>query len=131
MQELEPHVVFSPHSDDRHPVHIEAHSATHLALNQFLAQGGHRAVLWVQTEFWHPMLFPNLLIPYSREQVIRMGEALLQHAQEVARNPYHLRLPAWLMDSIRRGSEVVAGAETLATQSTFGQIYFQKILASN
>jgi hypothetical protein len=35
--------------------------------------------------------------------------ALSLHAGEVARNAFHLRLPAWMMDNVRRGAELVGG----------------------
>lgn len=39
------------------------------------------------------------------------------HAGEVKRNPYHLRLPAWMMDNVRRGSEVIAGPGSEASHT--------------
>ena len=140
LHQLKPEVVFSPHADDRHRVHLETHSVTHLALEEYLAelsaQGKSQSVLWVQTEFWHPMLYPNLLVPYSVKQVAQLGAGLQEHLLEVARNPYHLRLPAWMMDSVRRGSEVVVAdplsvsTGSTAVSSVYGQIYFQKMISA-
>ena len=50
-------------------------------------------------------------------------EALTRHVGEVARNPYHLRLPAWMMDNVRRGSEVIAGKGTSSPMIPFGVLY--------
>ena len=49
----------------------------------------------------------------------------MEHKGEVSRNPYHLRLPAWYMDQVRRGSERVLGAGTEAATAVFGQLYTQ------
>jgi hypothetical protein len=49
--------------------------------------------------------------------------ALSFHAGEVKRNPYHARLPAWMMDNVRRGSELVRGKGKRAPDFTFATIY--------
>ena len=38
-----------------------------------------------------------------------MIAALAFHAGEVKRNAYHARLPAWMLDNVRRGAELVGG----------------------
>jgi hypothetical protein len=45
------------------------------------------------------------------------------HVGEVQRNPYHLSLPAWLMDNVRRGAELVGGQGGAAPQFTFAALY--------
>jgi hypothetical protein len=45
------------------------------------------------------------------------------HAGEVARNPYHLTLPAWMMDNVRRGSELVSGPGAAAPGFAFAALY--------
>ena len=38
-----------------------------------------------------------------------MMTALSFHVGEVQRNPYHLLVPAWMQDNVRRGGELVGG----------------------
>jgi LmbE family N-acetylglucosaminyl deacetylase len=45
------------------------------------------------------------------------------HVGEVARNPYHLRLPAWMIDNVRRGAELVGGQGGAAPRVTFATLY--------
>jgi LmbE family N-acetylglucosaminyl deacetylase len=134
LQGLHPDVIFSPHADDGHPAHEAAHQMVKRVTQTFLqaSPGGFlpKKILWVQTEFWHAQKNPNLLVPLSVNHVVKVGEALALHAGEVARNPYHLRLPAWFMDQVRRGSERVQAPGSSAVFCVFGQIYFQGILAS-
>jgi LmbE family N-acetylglucosaminyl deacetylase len=125
MTQLKPQVIFSPHAGDGHPAHIETHHMVRECITQYLKAHSQEKILWVQTEFWKDMSGPNLLVPYSVAQVSLLGEALMKHAGEVSRNPYHLRLPAWFMDQVRRGSELVGGHEAPANSTVFGQIYFQ------
>jgi len=45
------------------------------------------------------------------------------HVGEVERNPYHLRLPAWLQDNVRRGAELVGGQGGTAPDFKFATLY--------
>jgi hypothetical protein len=45
------------------------------------------------------------------------------HRGEIERNPYHLRLPAWMMDNVRRGSEIIQNKETSTPDFAFGSLY--------
>jgi len=49
--------------------------------------------------------------------------ALSFHVKEVRRNPYHLRMPAWLIDNVRRGAELVGGQGGAAPDFTFATLY--------
>ena len=42
---------------------------------------------------------------------------------EVARNAYHLRLPAWMIDNVRRGAELVGGQGGTAPRFAFATLY--------
>ena len=42
---------------------------------------------------------------------------------EVQRNPYHLTLPAWMMDNVRRGGEWVGGQGQAAPEFLYGTLY--------
>ena len=45
------------------------------------------------------------------------------HVGEVQRNPYHLSLPAWMMDNVRRGAELVGGQGEAAPDFRFAALY--------
>ena len=52
-----------------------------------------------------------------------MMAATTFHVGEVQRNPYHLLLPAWLMDNVRRGAEVAGGQGGAAPDFAFAALY--------
>ena len=45
------------------------------------------------------------------------------HVEEVNRNPYHLLLPPWMMDNVRRGGEVAGGQGGTPPDYTFAVLY--------
>lgn len=116
----QPSLIFYPHAHDGHPVHAAAHL---LLRNACALLPQPEAFIHVQTEFWHPMEHPNLLVECPPDDLALLIEALSCHAGEVARNPYHLRLPAWMMDNVRRGAERVYGPGAAAPAFPFGTLY--------
>ena len=66
---------------------------------------------------------PNILVEVPTEIVELQMKALEMHTGEVSRNPYHLRLPAWMMDNVRRGSEVIGGTGANAGNMAYGVLY--------
>ena len=52
-----------------------------------------------------------------------MMAALSCHVGEVQRNPYHLLVPAWMQDNVRRGGELVGGQGGAAPDFTFATLY--------
>jgi hypothetical protein len=52
-----------------------------------------------------------------------MITALSFHVGEVQRNPYHLLLPAWMQDNVRRGGELVGGQGRAAPDFSFCTLY--------
>ena len=66
---------------------------------------------------------PNLMVESSAADVGDLVAALSLHVGEVARNAYHLRLPAWMMDNVRRGAELVGGQGGAAPRFTFATLY--------
>jgi hypothetical protein len=52
-----------------------------------------------------------------------MVTATTFHVGEVNRNPYHALLPAWMMDNVRRGTELVGGQGGPAPDFTFAALY--------
>ena len=115
-----PRVIFIPHGCDGHPTHVGTHWLVLDALKN-LPVGFQCHV--VETEFWAPMEEPNLLVESSLADVANLVAALACHAGEVRRNPYHARLPAWLMDNVRRGAERVGGQGGAAPDFTFATLY--------
>jgi hypothetical protein len=59
----------------------------------------------------------------SVRDVTELVTALSFHAGEVRRSPYHLRLPAWMQDNVRRGSELIGGAGGTAADFNFATLY--------
>jgi N-acetylglucosamine malate deacetylase 1 len=115
-----PRVIFIPHEGDGHPTHMGTHLLVMDALRTLPA--AFRCYV-VETEFWAPLAEPNLLVESSAADVADLVAALACHVGEVRRNPYHARLPAWLMDNVRRGAEQVGGQGGAAPDFTFGTIY--------
>lgn len=95
MKKLKPEIIFSPHANDFHPAHIAAHDLVENYLSSMVS--GIKPI-WILTEYWRANETPNSFVPLSPDHVIKIGEALMKHAGEVSRNPYHLRLPAWYID---------------------------------
>lgn len=114
-----PAIVFLPHDDDWNVTHVGVH---HLVLEAMQAIEG-LACQVVETEFWGAMDRPNLMVESSEGEVADLVAALALHAGEVARNPYHLRLPAWMIDNVRRGAELVGGQGGTAPRFPFATLY--------
>jgi LmbE family N-acetylglucosaminyl deacetylase len=116
----QPRIVFFPHDNDWNSSHI----GTHYLVTDALAKlGGAFSCYAVETEFWGAMDTPNLMVESSEQDVIDLITALSFHAGEVQRNPYHLRMPAWLIDTVRRGGELVGGQGAAAPDFLFGTLY--------
>jgi LmbE family N-acetylglucosaminyl deacetylase len=119
VQKYQPSLVVAPHRKDRHPTHVKTGELCRKVLA--VVKNGPVLVAW--SEFWAPMAKPNLLLEVPREILELQMAALAEHVGEVSRNPYHLRLPAWMMDNVRRGSEVVAENGAAAATFPFGVLY--------
>jgi N-acetylglucosamine malate deacetylase 1 len=120
LAEHEPRVVMFPHDNDWNGTHI----GTHFLIMDALAQmpSGFECYL-VETEFWGAMTDPNLMVEISADDLADMLAAISFHVGEVNRNPYHVLLPAWMLDNVRRGSEVVGGQGGAAPNFTFAALY--------
>lgn len=118
LKEYSPSSIFLPHGLDQHKTHIKCHYQCLEELTAYQYTGN-----LFFTEFWHPNLKPNLMIEISTNQVIQLAKSLLCHEGEIKRNPYHLRLPAWLMDNSRRGSEIIGGLGAEASDILFSELY--------
>jgi N-acetylglucosamine malate deacetylase 1 len=118
LTEHRPSIVFFPHDDDWNKTHI----GVHRLLVEALGASG-LTCLAVETEFWGAMDAPNLMVESSAADVADLVAALSLHAGEVARNAYHLRLPAWMIDNVRRGAELVGGQGGTAPRFPFATLY--------
>lgn len=119
IQKYQPHLILAPHLKDHHPAHIK----TGQLLRKVLIGLKTNTALIAWTEFWGTMLKPNILVEVPSEILNLQMQALEKHVGEVARNPYHLRLPAWMMDNVRRGSEIIGGKGAPSEQMPFGVLY--------
>lgn len=116
----QPRVIFFPHDGDANSTHIGVNSL----LNDALAESGKDFCCWVcETEYWAPLAKPNLMIESSVADAADLVAALSLHAGEVQRNPYHLRLPAWMVDNVRRGGELVGSQGGEPPPFTFATLY--------
>ncbi|MBM4156561.1 MAG: PIG-L family deacetylase [Lentisphaerae bacterium] len=120
LREERPAAVFFPHVADWNGTHI----GTHLLATEAMASlGPSFATTVVETEFWAAMDTPNLMIESSAADVADLVAATSFHAGEVRRNPYHLTLPAWMQDNVRRGGEIVGGQGGAAPDFAFATLY--------
>lgn len=119
LQQEQPRAIFFPHDTDWNSTHIGVH---HLVLDA-LRTLPDLACDTVETEYWAPMAAPNLMVEISAQDLADLMAALTFHVGEVQRNPYHLSLPAWMMDNVRRGGEVVGGQGGAAPAFTFATLY--------
>lgn len=115
-----PRAILFPHDDDWNVTHIGTH---HLLADALALCPREFSCLTVETEFWGDMRSPNLMIESSQRDVTDLVTALSFHVGEVRRNPYHLRLPAWMMDNVRRGGELVGGQGAAAPDYLFATLY--------
>jgi len=115
-----PAAIFVPHEHDWNGTHIGVHHLVHDAL-QTLPTSFATAI--VETEYWGQMTRPNLMVELSEAQLTDQVTALSFHVGEVQRNPFHLLLPAWMQDNVRRGSELVGGQGGAAPSFGFATLY--------
>lgn len=106
LEKYQPALIIFPHERDWNSTHIGTHYLVTDALKNMPASF---QCTCIETEFWGAMDDPNLMVEISPEQVGDLMAALTFHVVEVKRNPYHLVLPGWMMDNVRRGSELVGG----------------------
>ena len=118
IQKYQPNLILAPHLKDHHPTHIKTGKLLEKVLKTTKLN---TLVAW--TEFWGQMEKPNCLIEVPNEILELQMKALVMHTGEIARNPYHLRLPAWMMDNVRRGGEIISNVGGEVPQMPFGVIY--------
>ena len=114
-----PEIIVMPHNADFNDSHI----ATHYLVLDALKSLEDFSCKIVETEFWAAMDYPNLMLELSVEEAGQLITALSFHIEEVKRNPYHLTMPAWLIDNVRRGAEIVGGQGGAAPDFTYAILY--------
>ncbi len=115
-----PRVILFPHDADWNSSHIGTH---HLVMDALKTLPADFQCHVVETEFWGAMTSPNLMVEISAHDLGDLITALTYHVGEVQRNPYHLSLPAWMVDNVRRGAELVGGQGGAAPDFTFATLY--------
>ncbi|VGO15748.1 hypothetical protein PDESU_04333 [Pontiella desulfatans] len=117
---LNPDILFMPHAGDWNSRHISTH---HLVVDALKKMPADFRCTVVETEYWGAMDDPNLMVEANAEQVAELVAATSLHVEEVARVPYHLLLPAWMQDNVRRGSELVGGQGGTTPGFSFATLY--------
>ncbi|MGA0333588.1 MAG: PIG-L deacetylase family protein [Kiritimatiellia bacterium] len=120
LKKFSPEIVFFPHVRDWNSRHIVTH---HLVVEAMKKMGPDFSCKVVETEFWGAMDDPNLMVEGDAHMVADLVAATSLHVGEVARNPYHLLLPAWMQDNVRRGGELVGGQGQAAPDFSFATLY--------
>jgi LmbE family N-acetylglucosaminyl deacetylase len=120
LEEQRPRVVFFPHDADWNSTHVGTH---YLLVDALARQAPDFTCHAVETEFWGAMASPNLMVESSVDDLAGMMTALSFHVEEVRRNPYHLLVPPWMQDNVRRGGELVGGQGEAAPDFVFCTLY--------
>lgn len=118
LTQTKPKVIFFPHEEDWNSSHIGTHYLVTDALKTLQIN-----CYTVETEYWGQNNQPNLMVQSSAEDVADMVAGTSFHVGEVTRNPFHLFLPAWMQENVRRGSELVGGQGEAAPDWTFAALY--------
>ena len=122
LEAIRPALVLLPHARDGHPTHRATHRLG-LAAMDATELGFHV----VETEYWHPLERPNLMVAANQGHVATLRRALACHRGEMARNDYASRLAAWMSDNVRRGAELVGGRGACAPDMAYATLYRLRI----
>ena len=63
------------------------------------------------------------MVESTTHEVADLLAALSYHKGELERNPFHIRMPSWMQDNVRRGGEVVGGQGGKAPDFNFATLY--------
>lgn len=119
IEKYQPDLIIAPHTKDFHPAHIK----TGELLKTVLETLPQLTTLVAWSEFWGQLTAPTILVEVPQEILELQMKALAKHVGEIKRNPYHLRLPAWMMDNVRRGSEIIGGKGTDSQNMAYAVLY--------
>ncbi len=114
-----PTMICIPHKADWNKTHVGTH---HLIMDALAAAGPTFQCLVVETEYWGALKNPNVMLELSVSDMTELVAATSLHKGEIARNPYHIFLPAWMMDNVRRGGELVCGQGEEPPDITFAML---------
>ena len=120
LKRWQPRVIVMPHNNDWNKRHISTHYAV---FNGLRLMGPEFECLVAECEFWGAMDDPNLTVELDCETLADLVAATALHVEEVNRNPYHLVMPAWMQDNVRRGAELVGGQGAEAPDFDFATLY--------
>jgi LmbE family N-acetylglucosaminyl deacetylase len=120
LSKFQPRVILFPHQTDWNSSHEGVH---YLIMDALKTLPPDFHCFLAETEFWRPMGDPNLMVELSVADTGDLLAALSYHVGEVARNPYHLSMAAWLQDNVRRGAEVVGGQGGAAPDFKLATLY--------
>jgi hypothetical protein len=120
LREHRPRAILFPHDRDWNSTHIGTH---HLVSDALQSLDDGYSCFTVETEFWGAMWNPNLMVEIGSRDLGDLLAALSFHVGEVRRNPYHLLVPAWMQDNVRRGCEVALGQGGAAPDFRFATLY--------
>jgi LmbE family N-acetylglucosaminyl deacetylase len=121
-EQEKPAMVICPHGGDGHPAHAGTNFLILQALLHF-STIANKEIIFAESEFWQPLKNPNVLVGAHAGHVAKLVCALAQHRGEMSRVPYHLYLPARMMDNVRRGGELVKGYGQTGADFLFGELY--------
>jgi hypothetical protein len=120
LKKTAPKIIFVPHEQDWNSSHIGTHFLVTDALKTL---GSDFNCYVVETEYWGANYRPNLMVQSTAEEVSDLVAGTSFHVGEVTRNPFHLFLPAWMQENVRRGSELVGGQGEAAPDWAFATLY--------
>jgi LmbE family N-acetylglucosaminyl deacetylase len=116
----QPRLIVCPHGSDGHAAHIGTHR---LVMEALRTMGSEADLSLALSEYWNTQSDPGLMVELGTAEVADLVAALSLHVGEVARNPYHLTLPAWFIDSVRRGAERMGAPGGSAPDFRFASLY--------
>jgi LmbE family N-acetylglucosaminyl deacetylase len=122
LRRTSPRIIFFPHEQDWNSSHIGTHHLITDALRE-VSKGASFQCYTVETEYWGQNNQPNLMVQSTAGDVADLVAGTSFHVGEVRRNPFHLFLPAWMQENVRRGSELVGGQGEAAPEWTFATLY--------
>lgn len=120
LETCKPEIIFVPHIGDWNSRHVSTH---HLVMDALSSMDDDFTCTVIETEFWGAMTDPNLMVAADAITLADLVAATSLHVGEVVRNPYHLTLPAWMQDNVRRGSELVSGQGKEVPDFLFATLY--------
>ena len=120
IERAQPQLLLYPHATDWNRTHMGTHLLAVDALRLLPASFSCQVA---ETEYWSTMPAPNLMVESTAEETADLVAAISFYVGEVQRNPFHLRLPAWMQDNVRRGGEVVGGQGVTAPDFGFATLY--------